>query len=478
MAKILLVDDHEVFCLTFSEMIRRLGHDCDTSLSLGEAEKAIGRTCYDMVFLDVSLPDGNGLDFIAQVLNTECKPEVTVLTANGDKGSAERALRAGAWDYLLKPIRFRELQVLLERTLRLRDSKKSLRNDKQFERSSIVGNSPQLEKCLDQVAIAAQGGGNILITGETGTGKELFARAIHQNSARAGREFIVVDCTNLPRTLAESLLFGHEKGSFTGAQEAREGLFKQADGGTIFLDEIGDLDLDIQKSLLRVLQEKKFRPLSSKREISSDFRLIAATNRDLEEMVRQGRFRSDLYYRLRTHVIKLPALRERAGDIPLLIDYYVEKTCANQSIPAKKASQDFLDVLLRYDWPGNVRELANVVYSSVHNAIYDDVLNPYHFPIEIRMFVAAGKIEASDDAAPRERAREKAPLAVYAPGSCQLQKLRDVRKVTINSMEEMYLKELVGICGSSVRKACKMSGLSRARLYELLQKHNISLKGR
>ncbi|WP_040371275.1 sigma-54-dependent transcriptional regulator [Alkalidesulfovibrio alkalitolerans] len=474
MASILLVDDHEDFGNHFVEIVTKLGHDCMYSRCLGEANQIIDSACFDIVFLDVSLPDGNGLDFISRVLNTSCKPEVAVISASGDTESASRALRAGAWDYLLKPIKFRELQTFIERTLRLRDSKNLLRSKAQFDRGSIVGNSPLLEHCLDQMALAAQSDANVLIIGETGTGKELFAQAIHENSPRSKEEFIVVDCTNLPRTLAESLLFGHEKGSFTGAHEAREGLFKQANGGAIFLDEIGDLDLDIQKSFLRVLQEKRFRPISSKKEIASDFRVIAATNRDREHMIAQGQFRSDLYYRLRTHTICLPPLRERISDIPLLVEHYLDRIHRSHPGVRKRVSKDYMDVLMRYEWPGNVRELVNVIQSSVQNAMTEEVLNPYHFPIEIRMATLSRKMErASCDKDGCRNFESMIPL----PGKGEpLPSFKEVRNAAIQSLERMYLEELYSACSGSIEKACKISKLSRARLYEILQKHNFSLK--
>lgn len=474
MASILLVDDHEDFGSHFREIVTKLGHECTYSRCLGEANSVIDTTCFDIVFLDVSLPDGNGLDFISRVLSTSCKPEVAVISSSGDTESASRALRAGAWDYLLKPIKFRDLQIFIERTLRLRDSKNLLRSKAHFDRKEIVGESPLLAQCLDQVALAAQSDANVLIIGETGTGKELFAQAIHDNSPRSDKEFIVVDCTNLPRTLAESLLFGHEKGSFTGAHEAREGLFKQANGGAIFLDEIGDLDLDIQKSFLRVLQEKRFRPISSKREIVSDFRVIAATNRNLEQMIAQGLFRSDLYYRLRTHTIYLPPLRERASDIPLIVEHYLERIHQANPEVRKRVSKDYMDVLMRYEWPGNVRELVNVLQSSVQNAMTEEVLNPYHFPIEIRMATLSRKMErVSCDRVPERTFDPGISLPVRGEG---LPSFKEVRNAAIQSMEKLYLEELFNECGGSIEKACKISKLSRARLYEVMQKHNFSLK--
>ena len=478
MAKILLIDDHPDFCLSLQSMLKRMGYESRAAHSLAEGLDAVQMDDYDIIFLDVMLPDGNGLDSIDRFLAIRCKPEIIVLTADGDTQGAEKALRAGAWDYLVKPVRYEDVETMLHQSLRYRGARKEAVEAEGLVRDDIIGSSNKLEKCLSRLAEAAQGGGNVLLVGETGTGKELFARAVHRNSPRARNKFIVIDCTNLPKSLAESLLFGHEKGSFTGAQDTKEGLFKQADGGTIFLDEIGDLDLEVQKSLLRVLQERRFRPLSSKREVFSDFRLVAATNRDLGAMVRDGSFRKDLYYRLRAHAIDLPPLRERPEDIEPLVTHYLARFAAEDDEPAKIPSKDFLRVLKTYPWPGNVRELINVLQSSVRSAQREDMLYPYHFPLELRTFMAKTRVEEKEKpspSAPDAPARPTAFHLSYA-GPDVFPTLRAVRRNVIDEMERSYLRELVRLSGSSAGKACKLSGLSRARLYELLQKHGVSLR--
>jgi two-component system NtrC family response regulator len=355
---------------------------------------------------------------------------------------------------------------------------------------------------------------SVLLLGETGTGKELFARAVHENSNRSGHPLIVVDCTNLPGPLAESILFGHAKGSFTGAVESTDGLFKQADKGTIFLDEIGELDLNVQKSLLRVIQERRFRPLSAKKEVECDFRIIAATNRDLESMVREGKFRADLYHRINTRAIVLPTLRERKEDIPLLAAFYTEHICANLGCDIKEMAEETIAAFKLYPWPGNIRELANIVHVTVLNGIAERKLYPQHLPEEIRLFLIRSKITSQDllNNASSQRpwtgivsgawqsvggsgadAVKTAPYAgtrgaenqdgaagnkslVFAAHD-SLPSLKQAREEIISKMEYSYLSELIRRCEGNFTAARNLSGLSRARLYELLQKHSLSLEG-
>jgi two-component system NtrC family response regulator len=471
MGNILLVDDNRSFLESMEVMLESLGHGCDKALNLGDAWRKIQNNPYELVFLDLTLPDGSGMDLIPSIVGMECGPALLVLTGNNDTEAVDTALNAGAWDYLLKPIRLEQLETLVERTIRTFHAQSQAVCRTDFDRCRIVGDSPQVRKCLEQVAVAAKSDGNVLITGETGTGKELFAKAVHRNSARKNGPFIVMDCTNLPPTLAESLLFGHEKGSFTGAQESREGLFKQADGGTIFLDEIGDLSYGLQKTLLRVLQEKKFRPLSSKREVTSDFRLIAATNRHLDAMLPTSEFRQDLYYRIKTIHLRLPPLRERPEDLEELANYYIEKICDSLDTVPKQMCPEFMDALRRYNWPGNVRELINALYSGVNNSLNEETLGPHHLPLELRSFLAKQRLGSNGDS---PAASAETDMGFYDGGT--LLKMKDVRKRTIDSMERAYLEHLSLCSEGSIAQACRISGLSRARLYELLQKHEINLR--
>ena len=384
MAKILIVDDDQMLCDALSTKLRMMEHDVDCAATLEDGIRKAVTGLNDVVYLDVRLPDGSGLDALPIIRKLELPPEVIIMTGMGDPEGAELAIKNGAWDYIEKPSSTNTMILPLVRALQYREIKLTTRSISSLDREGIIGSSPLLKACLDQVAEAARSNANILLSGETGTGKELFAWAIHHNSPRKGRNFVVVDCAALSETLVESMLFGHEKGAYTGADKAQEGLIKQADGGTLFLDEVGELPFSIQKSFLRVLQEHRFRPLGSSREITSDFRLVAATNRQLDEMVRQGQFRSDLLYRLRSFSIELPSLRDRREDIPELIAYHTRKICERYGEEVKTASPELIEMLVRYDWPGNVRELVSTLERSLAVARLEAVLIPKHLPIAIR----------------------------------------------------------------------------------------------
>ena len=311
-----------------------------------------------------------------------------MITGLGDPDEAELAIKSGAWDYLEKPASFDAIKLPLLRALEYRAERKSGNPSIVLKRNGIIGDSQKITSCLELLAQAAGSDANVLITGETGTGKELFAKVVHSNSPRAKRNFVVVDCTALPETLVESVLFGHARGAFTGAETSEEGLIKQADGGTLFLDEIGELPLLIQKRFLRVIQEHRFRPVGGRQEIASDFRLVAATNRNLEDMVREGRFREDLLFRLRTIVIESPPLREIPEDIKKLTVYYMNDLCERFGIVAKGASPEFWEIVTEYPWPGNVRELIQALEKALISAKDEPMLFPKHLPTYIRIQVA------------------------------------------------------------------------------------------
>ena len=358
MANILIIDDDQDFSRSFQRIIERMGHPCRVAHTIRDAFAQLQGMHCDLIFLDVNLPDGNGLAHIKQFQAFPSLPEVVILTGDGDSDGAALAIANGAWDYVGKPISLNNITLILQRTMAFRASKDQGRRPRKLKRSAIIGESPAIMSCLEVMGRAAGSKANVIITGETGTGKELFARGIHENSETPGK-LVVIDCTNLSTHLAESTLFGHTKGSFTSAHESRDGLFKLADNGTVFLDEIGELSLDLQKSLLRVLQERKFRPIGSEKEVSSNFRVIAATNRDLRAMVEQGLFRNDLFYRLNGHHIEIPPLRARKEDILLLAEYYAEKICREGGIAPKTLTPELLNALHAYHWPGNMREFVN-----------------------------------------------------------------------------------------------------------------------
>lgn len=479
MADILVIDDDPIFNELMEEQIARLGHDCDKATHLHQGISKVKKGMYDIVFLDVTLPDGNGLSEIQAFKTSSSTPEIIVITGYGDPEGAEVAIKNGAWDYIQKPASINTIQLTVSRALRYRISKLQSEYSKKVIRNGIIGNSPKVKDCLDLVSQAAASNMNVLLTGDTGTGKEMFAKAMHLNSKRAGNPFIVVDCTSIPETLAESLLFGHQKGSFTGANTNKLGLFEQADEGTLFLDEIGDLSLTIQKSFLRVLQERKFRPLGSKEEKQSRFRLISATNRNLEKMVTDGVFRKDLYYRLRTMHVHLPPLRERKEDISLLLEHYIPIICEEMDVKTKTYSSEFLEACLSYDWPGNVRELVNTVNIACSNALNDDEIFMYHLPVEIRVYMAKKNMngtEVNEGPGLILGNTQDVESVVYPSNSESYPSYKECRCQVVDKMESRYLRSLLKFSSGDFKKACKVSGLSRARLYELFKKHSISVK--
>ncbi|NVM57216.1 MAG: sigma-54-dependent Fis family transcriptional regulator [Desulfobacterales bacterium] len=463
-ANVLIIEDDKTICNMMSNMVRRLGHDVVCAFTSKEGVKEAHSGIYDIVFLDIRLPDGSGLDILPSIRKTDPSPEVIVITGAGGPDAAELAMENGAWDYIEKPFSKIEIMVPLTRALQYRKEKKAQEPMVALKCEGIVGNSAQMRACLDLLTQAASTDASVLITGETGTGKELFAQAIHANSSRANKNFVVVDCAAIPETLVESMLFGHIKGAFTGADKAQEGLISQADGGTLFLDEVGELPPLVQKAFLRVLQEHRFRPVGGRREIESDFRLVAATNRDLEKMTQRRRFRNDLLFRLRSMTIELPPLRERLEDIKDLVFYYMPKLCERYGTEPKGFSPEFFEAPAAYDWPGNVRELVNVLERVLVSARHDPTLFPKHLPTHVR--VRGVRASAGN------KAKDK---ATGSAGSSEiLHTLRDYREAGIRELEQQYLERLIPLTGGNIKKASRISGLSRSRMYALLKKYKIS----
>jgi len=466
-AKILVIDDDRLVCDSISHVVEQMGHHFESAYKLKEGLEKIGSQLFDVVFLDVRLPDGSGLDSLPAILERPSAPEVIIITGFGDPDGAELAITKGAWSYVEKPLSVRAIKLPLARALQYREEKNS-RKPVALKLKGIIGNSPKLKSCIDQLAQASDCKVNVMLTGETGTGKELFAWAIHHNSDRSRRSFVVVDCAALPETLVESVLFGYRKGAFTGADRAQDGLIKQADGGTLFLDEVCELPLSIQKSFLRVLQERRFRPVGAKAEVKSDFRLLAATNRDVNQMVRQGRFRQDLLFRLRGMTIELPPLREIKEDIKDLVFYYMNKMSEQYDIETKGFSPDFWDTLYKYDWPGNVRELIQAVEHALTSAKQEPTLFPKHLPKHIRIQVVRKEIEGKNASLNYLNKRKK--------DQTEFEPLQEVRESVITNVERGYLEELMEVTQGKIREAIKISGLSRSRLYTLLKKYHISTK--
>ena len=362
---LLIVDDEASLRDFLSIVFEEEGWSVETAASLGDARVAIQRSEPDIVLCDLMLPDGSGIDLIREVKAHTPSIAFVMITAHTSTRSAVEALKAGAVDYVAKPFDIEELKIVVRKAVErkeLEDENIHLRTalEERFTFANIIGRSAKMQEIFSIVQRIARTVSTVLISGESGTGKELIARAIHYNSDRRGK-FVSINCGALPETLLESELFGHERGAFTGAIREKKGLFHEADGGTIFLDEIGDTTTAVQIKLLRVLQDRVVRRVGSNQESIVDVRVIAATNQDLGESVRAGIFREDLFYRINVIPITLPPLRQRREDIPLLVDHFIEKFCTKMAVPRKRISADAMRAVEKYQWPGNVRELENVI---------------------------------------------------------------------------------------------------------------------
>ncbi|WP_432736993.1 sigma-54-dependent transcriptional regulator [Maridesulfovibrio sp. FT414] len=487
MGKILIIDDDVQVCETIESLIARAGHEGVSAYNLKDGLSKVSGGDFDVVFLDISLPDGNGLDYLQRVKDSSGAPEVIILTGKGDADGAELAIQGGAWDFLVKPSSIKQISLSMRRALEFHNEKQNKAQCVALNLDNIVGRSVEIKSSYDLVAHASGSDANVLVNGETGTGKELFARTIHDNSKRADNNFVVVDCASLTETLVESTLFGHKRGAFTGAQADRKGLIPLADKGTLFLDEVGEMPLAVQKSFLRVLQERTYRPVGENREFKSDFRLIAATNRDLEAMVKRGEFRQDLLYRIQTIHIHLPALRDREGDIRELTNFHLSRLSDRYKVPPKVASSDFYDVLNNYDWPGNVRQLFNVVEQAFVAAGAGNTIYGMHLSDALRIKMAqsnlrkkgrTGGSDVLDKQVSTVSEKTDSPSAELQPAlssafstlySGDLPSL----KIFKGMAEKRYLEELQTRYPGDVAEILKVSGLSRSHFYALLKKHEI-----
>jgi len=370
---ILLADDEEKILKRLGRALRDEGHEVVEASSGREAQRHLSERQFDLVVVDNVMPGISGLDLIREVSSTlpeAERPQMVMMTAHGSTQIVREAFKLGVEDFLEKPFEVDELLALARRAVRsqrLQTEKQYLisERDAEFNHYGIVGRSRAMQDVLQRAELVAQTKSTVLVTGETGTGKEMVARAIHHRSAQRDMPLIKVNCAAIPETLLESELFGHVRGAFTGATITKRGKFALADGGSIFLDEIGTLTTAIQAKLLRVLQEREFEPLGAERTQKVDVRVIAATNRDLKQMVSDAKFQEDLYYRLNVIPIDIPPLRERRDDIPILIDHFVEKHRQRTGKRVDRVEPDVIEALQRYDWPGNVRELENTIERAV-----------------------------------------------------------------------------------------------------------------
>jgi len=477
---VLLIDIEPSLLQDLSKEAKVLGVATDTSTNLSTALERHAREPVDVVLLRDCLNEEGAADVILQLQATESPPEIIVYSDQGDDLNAETALKAGIWDYVVNPDLKGYLPQILRRAIKYRQQQSQGNHSKQtsyakslLNKYGIIGTSSALQNCIDVTARIAQSNANILIFGESGTGKELFASAIHALSDRGKKEMTIVDCTTLPSTLVESILFGHTKGAFTGASIAQQGLVEQAHGSTLFLDEIGEMPLAVQKKLLRVIQERTFLPVGSTTERSSDFRLIAATNRDLEKMAAEGHFREDLLFRLKTFYLELPPLRTRKSDITELVYHYRDLYCEKNKLRKKRFSPDYLMVLRRYDWPGNVRELFQAIERSLADAQEETLLHPKHLPPEIRIAVAKKRMQRLSKDNASTRSHPSAAMTTPADFTAEMT-LKKAREQAIAAREKSYLEALMKHHNGNIKACCTTAGVSRSRFYALLSKYDLN----
>jgi len=367
---LLIVEDEVTLCESLVRVLRREGHQVRGVHSAEDALEAMESSSFDLMITDIILPEMGGLELLRRARRQSPDMVTIVMTAYASTETAVEALRAGAFDYIMKPIIHEEIRKIVENALRQRAlASENLLLKRQVARSydfeNIIGRSDGIRQVMDEIRKIADARSNILITGETGTGKELFARAIHHNSSRSDRPFVPINCSAIPEQLLESELFGFIRGAFTGALQTKKGLFEEADGGTIFLDEVGELSPPFQAKLLRVLEDQEIRPIGSTQSRKVDVRIISATNRDIERAVSEGRFREDLLYRINVVTITLPPLKDRDGDVRLLAEHFTARFAAEMGKSVSGISDEAMKVFESYHWPGNVRELQNVVERAV-----------------------------------------------------------------------------------------------------------------
>jgi len=454
-ARILVVDDEPNMRRVLEIALRDEGHDV-TCAGDGQAGwKKFQEMAPHMVITDVKMPKMSGIEFLGKIKGFSDDIPVIVMTAFGTVDSAVEAMKQGAYHYVLKPINMDEMKIMVEKALQfstLLHENRALRETvRGASFGEIIGMSSSMVRIYQVIDQISESSATVLINGKSGTGKELIARAIHQRSPRKERPFIPVDCAAIPENLLESELFGHEKGSFTGATTRRSGKFELADGGTIFLDEITEMPVGMQAKLLRTLQEREFTRVGGNVRIKVDVRVIAATNRDLPQAIHEGRIREDLYYRLNVVPILVPALKERVDDIPLLAEHFIKKYCRENRVATKKFTKDALDVLSRYEWPGNVRELENLIQHLVL-LVKSEIIGIPSLPEWVRGPVAADLVPGEDICLPRD--------GVDLPG-------------LVKKLEVEYIKAALEKSDNVIARAARILGLTRKMLRYKKEKYGI-----
>jgi two-component system response regulator HydG len=451
---VLVVDDEQETCDLLELALGRHGFKVTTSTNAQRALELVAEQDFDVVLTDLSMPEMSGLDLCERVLGTRPDMPVVVITGQGSLETAIGAIRVGAYDFITKPVDPKLLFLSVSRAIqhrRLSDEVKRLRQavDGESAEQRIVGQSGAMRRVYELINRVGESDASVLIHGETGTGKELIARGIHTRSRRKNGPFVAINCAAVPHSLLESELFGHARGAFTDAKAQRTGLFVQATGGTLFLDEIGELPIDVQPKLLRALQERKVRPVGANQEIPFDARIVAATNRNLEDEVYEKRFREDLYYRINVVKIDVPPLRERGGDVLHLAQHFLKQFAERNAKPSLELSTTGAEKLMAYNWPGNVRELENCMEHAVALARFDQI-TVEDLPEKIRAYRAERFVVAAND-----------PTEI----------------VTMDELERRYILRVLSLVGGNKSRAAQVLGFDRRTLYRKLERYGAAAGG-
>ncbi|MBM4306595.1 MAG: sigma-54-dependent Fis family transcriptional regulator [Deltaproteobacteria bacterium] len=452
---ILIVDDDDVLRETLSDVLKKAEYEVHSVGSGGETLSVLKRNIIDLILLDMKLPDVDGLELLKKIKEFDTEILVIIMTAYSDVQNAVSAMKSGAYHYINKPFDLEELRLLIEKGLETTSLINEVRrlhrqHKEENQKNEIYGNTPQIQYVRELIGmISKTNKTSVLIQGESGTGKELAANAIHYNSKRALKPLMKINCSAIPDSLLESELFGYEKGAFTDAKTTKKGLFELADGGTVFLDEIGDMKPFLQSKILRVIENQSFMRVGGEREIKVDVRIIAATNRDLEVLVKEGLFRKDLYYRLKVMVVEMPPLREREEDILLLSSLFVEEINREYSKNINGLTDDAKKIMVQYSWPGNVRELKNVIERAMILAEQAHI-TPKQLPFELRQSEG------------------------YFSKPTDTNRLEFSEIMPLETMEQVYLANVLKKMDKNKSKASKILGISRATLRAKIKKYHLS----
>ena len=451
---LLIVDDDEIMRETLSDVLKKRGYDVISVGSGNGALSMIKKNLIDLILLDMKLPDVDGLEVLKKIKEFDTEILVIMMTAYSDVQTAVSSMKSGAYDYINKPFELEELRLLIEKGLETKSLINEVRrlrrqHKEKYHNNHIYGASPQIHYVRELIGmISKTHKTSVLIQGESGTGKELAANAIHYNSHRGDKPMMKINCSAIPDTLLESELFGYEKGAFTDAKNTKKGLFELADGGTVFLDEIGDMNPFLQSKILRVLENQTFMRVGGEREIRVDVRIIAATNKDLEFLVKEGFFRKDLYYRLKVIVVEMPPLRDRVDDILMLSNLFIEESNKEYNKNIKGVSDEGKNMMIQYSWPGNVRELRNVIERAM--ILTDqEYITPKHLPFEMKQV---------------ER-------LTHADTGHELMEIAD--DISLENMEKMHLSKVLKRLEWNKSKASKLLGISRATLRAKIKRYSI-----